>query len=348
MPRRHPLIWYFVLAIGFSWLTLFLLGAWLGMPSQLMVLVFTIGPTAAAVTMTAIITMVGVEFATCWAASCCGESACGGTWWHNWGSRSSSSWRHLRCPVRWRVSPMSPVRWLVTYVIVFVLGGIAGGPLFEEVGWRGFALPRMQAQLGPLNGTLLLGGLWALWHLPSTRCCPSGSLKAVARIPRASRLHSAGARSGADHDLVVQPHSRQRAGRHPGAREREHRARDAARSVLPKRGEHAGPVRPCLWADCAGGDRADARSPWPSAYITSCSGFRARGSSRLRAASLSSDQRGPRLHLRGGRAGRARSGCRPRGSGSCRPYWRPGPTPRRPCLPSAHPRARTPPTRRGG
>lgn len=38
------------------------------------------------------------------------------------------------------------------------------GPLFEESGWRGFALPRMQHRFGPLRGSLLLGLLWAGWH----------------------------------------------------------------------------------------------------------------------------------------------------------------------------------------
>jgi membrane protease YdiL (CAAX protease family) len=38
--------------------------------------------------------------------------------------------------------------------------------LGEEPGWRGFALPRVQRQYGPLLGTLLLGSLHALWHLP--------------------------------------------------------------------------------------------------------------------------------------------------------------------------------------
>jgi membrane protease YdiL (CAAX protease family) len=38
------------------------------------------------------------------------------------------------------------------------------GPLFEEGGWRGFALPRLQHRFGPLLGTLILGFLWGVWH----------------------------------------------------------------------------------------------------------------------------------------------------------------------------------------
>ncbi len=55
---------------------------------------------------------------------------------------------------------------VLTYPVAFVSTFILGGPLGEEPGWRGFALPRLQPLHGPLVGSVILGILWALWHLP--------------------------------------------------------------------------------------------------------------------------------------------------------------------------------------
>jgi membrane protease YdiL (CAAX protease family) len=54
----------------------------------------------------------------------------------------------------------------LTYLVAFIPTLILGGPLGEEIGWRGFALPRMQPLHGPLVGSIILGLLWGVWHLP--------------------------------------------------------------------------------------------------------------------------------------------------------------------------------------
>jgi uncharacterized protein len=60
------------------------------------------------------------------------------------------------------LAPLQPLLLLVSFPIVLIFGGA----LFEEGGWRGFALPRLQRLHGPLVGSLILAPLWACWHLP--------------------------------------------------------------------------------------------------------------------------------------------------------------------------------------
>ena len=53
---------------------------------------------------------------------------------------------------------------LLLFVIPFFLVDVLTNG--EEIGWRGYVLPRLQARHSALTSALLLGVVWAFWHLP--------------------------------------------------------------------------------------------------------------------------------------------------------------------------------------
>ncbi len=101
----------------------------------------------------------------------------------------------LRGLVRWRV----PVRWYVfafgfmalvklTVAVMYrtftgawprfgterpliliaatILSVLLGGQIGEELGWLGYALPRLASRVGFARASVILGVIWAVWHLP--------------------------------------------------------------------------------------------------------------------------------------------------------------------------------------
>jgi membrane protease YdiL (CAAX protease family) len=103
--------------------------------------------------------------------------------------RLAHGWKKWRAHPKWYLLALSPlfVFFLAT-VIYLVAGGIPPGPnpdavlglsfpllavmaVFtgatgEELGWRGFALPRLQRQYGAVTSSILLGFYWGIWHIP--------------------------------------------------------------------------------------------------------------------------------------------------------------------------------------
>jgi membrane protease YdiL (CAAX protease family) len=59
----------------------------------------------------------------------------------------------------------SPFSSLIAVFAVRLINPL-DGPMGEEPGWRGFALPTLQAQRSALSATLILAVLVTLWHLP--------------------------------------------------------------------------------------------------------------------------------------------------------------------------------------
>jgi uncharacterized protein len=162
---RHPLVFFFLLSFVFSWVYW---GLWkaLQLPDSLFV-VGAAGPTLSAFIVLAITSGMPAVL------------------------RLLRSYVHWRVGVQWYLVSLIGVPVLMFLSFMVVPGSLADfaapdwsfipfyvsqfaftlfiptrGPLLEEGGWCGFALPRLQRLHGPLVGTLILGALWALWHGP--------------------------------------------------------------------------------------------------------------------------------------------------------------------------------------
>jgi membrane protease YdiL (CAAX protease family) len=60
-------------------------------------------------------------------------------------------------------APFIPPTALAISIGIQIISGSTG----EEIGWRGFLLPRLRARFGPAGGAMAIGLLWASWHVPA-------------------------------------------------------------------------------------------------------------------------------------------------------------------------------------
>jgi membrane protease YdiL (CAAX protease family) len=171
-PARHPLFSYFLIAFGFSWL-MFLPGPlmYYGVISlsddvvRLLAIAGLLGPIVSGFIMTALTEgRPGIarllRRIVCWRV---------GVRWYVFALVGLPVTVVLATFLRPGASEsfdVSAEPFFLDYLRAFISMVLIGGPLFEEPGWTGFAQPRLQRLCGPLIGGLILGSLWALWHLP--------------------------------------------------------------------------------------------------------------------------------------------------------------------------------------
>lgn len=74
-------------------------------------------------------------------------------------------WQYEVTPIGEIVTESGWIALLFTIPVVFVTN-LLSSPLLEELGWRGFLLPKLQEKFSAFDASLIVGVIWGVWHIP--------------------------------------------------------------------------------------------------------------------------------------------------------------------------------------
>jgi membrane protease YdiL (CAAX protease family) len=158
--RRHPLAAYFAFAYAISWVfwlpNVMAFWGWTAPISPYIPLLGAFGPMLAAVIVSSL-----TEGSAGRSRLTDGLTRWRVGWWWLAALGPLGLMLFVALGVRLSGSPF-PVLGVTTFALVqSVMHGFG-----EEIGWRGFALPRLQARHNALMASVVLSLLWAGWHIP--------------------------------------------------------------------------------------------------------------------------------------------------------------------------------------
>ncbi len=168
---RHQLRDFFILTFAFSWLVWLpgVLAGWgvIGpIPSTPLILLGGLGPAFAAIVLT-LRAEGGTGFTALMASSFDPRKG-----WVFWIAAFvllvivHAAARQIYAIVSDNLPVSAQVDSAVTVIVFFVIVFFIGGGLDEEIGWRGYALDRLQVRFNALSASLILSAFWIVWHLP--------------------------------------------------------------------------------------------------------------------------------------------------------------------------------------
>jgi membrane protease YdiL (CAAX protease family) len=90
----------------------------------------------------------------------------GGLRWQGWLSPQLDGLYHTPPSRGWGVLTTQGLVGHIVFNAIFGLAFVSFMAFFEEIGWRAWLLPRLEARIGARRAVVAVAILWALWHVP--------------------------------------------------------------------------------------------------------------------------------------------------------------------------------------